>query len=438
MGVDKSGLIEILSDYNLWGNFNKNLKERPEYSLKLSKNLESETINVVKGIRRSGKSSLCIKYIQEHYDKKESLIINLEDPRLPVDIDSNMLMELLQAYYEYVNPDNLKIVIIDEAQNADGWERFARYLVETKNVKCIVTGSSSKLLSDEYATFITGRHIDILVFPLSFHEFLHFRGIYLNSEIDIINKKFEITNMLHEYIEYGGFPEVTIIDNLEVKKELVKNYFNDIIIKDVAKRYKIRNISQLEQISVELLSNISDVASLRSISRTYNIGIGTVERYFKYLSGSYLFISLEKYSYSKRKQNKSLKKIYSIDTGIYNALSFKFSEQEGKKMENIVAIELFRRINNSNKTMYYWKDYYNHEVDFVINAEDNVEQLLQVTYASSYESIKKREIENIIRAGEELHCSDLKIITWDYEGTKTIDNVKINFVPLWKFLLSQV
>ena len=437
MGLDKSGLIEILSDYNLWGNFNKNLKERSEYSLKLSKNLESETINVVKGIRRSGKSSLCIKYIQEHYDKKDSLIINLEDPRLPVDIDSNMLMELLQAYYEYVNPDNLKIVIIDEAQNADGWERFARYLVETKNVKCIVTGSSSKLLSDEYATFITGRHIDILVFPLSFHEFLHFRGIYLNSEIDIINKKFEITNMLHEYIEYGGFPEVTIIDNLEVKKELVKNYFNDIIIKDVAKRYKIRNISQLEQISVELLSNISDVASLRSISRTYNIGIGTVERYFKYLSGSYLFISLEKYSFSKRKQNKSLKKIYSIDTGIYNALSFKFSKQEGKKMENIVAIELFRRISNSSKTLYYWKDYYNHEVDFVINMDEKVEQLLQVTYSSSYESIEKREIENIIRAGEELHCSDLKIITWDYESTKTIDMVKIDFVPLWKFLLIQ-
>ena len=106
-------------------------------------------------------------------------------------------------------------------------------------------------------------------------------------------------------------------------------------------------------------------------------------------------------------------------------------------MENIVAIELLRRISNSSKTLYYWKDYYNHEVDFVINMDEKVEQLLQVTYSSSYESIEKREIENIIRAGEELHCSDLKIITWDYEGTKTIDMVKINFVPLWKFLLIQ-
>ena len=437
MDVDKSELIEILTDYNLWGNFKKNLIERREYNLKLSEHLESETINVIKGIRRSGKSSICIKYIQEHYDKKDSLIINLEDPRLPVNIDSNLLMELLQAYYEYVNPDNLKIVVIDEAQNANGWERFARYLVETKNIKCMVTGSSSKLLSDEYATYITGRHIDILVFPLSFYEFLNFKGIRINSVIDMINKKFEIINMLIEYIEYGGFPEVSIIDNTDVKKELVKNYFNDIIIKNVAKRYKVRNISQLEQISLELLSNISDVASLRSISRSYNISIGTVERYFKYLSGSYLFITLEKYTFSKRKQNKSLKKVYSIDTGIYNSLSFKFSKQEGKKMENIVAIELFRRISNSNKTLYYWKDYYNHEVDFVINAEANVEQLLQVTYSSSYESIEKREVENIIRAGTELHCSNLKIITWDYEGTKTIDRVKINFVPLWKFLLIQ-
>ena len=132
MELNKSVLIEILSDYNLWGNFNKNIKERPEYNLTLSKNLESETINIIKGIRRSGKSSICEKYIQDNYNNKDSLIINLEDPRLPVNMDSNMLMDMLQAYYEYISPDNLKIAVIDEAQNADGWERFARYLVETK------------------------------------------------------------------------------------------------------------------------------------------------------------------------------------------------------------------------------------------------------------------------------------------------------------------
>ena len=435
MELNKSVLIEILSDYNLWGNFNKNIKERPEYNLTLSKNLESETINIIKGIRRSGKSSICEKYIQDNYNNKDSLIINLEDPRLPVNMDSNMLMDMLQAYYEYISPDNLKIAVIDEAQNADGWERFARYLVETKNIKCVVTGSSSKLLSDEYSTLITGRHIDILVFPLSFNEFLNFRGIQINSSLDVINKKFEVINMLNEYIEYGGFPEVVLVNDADVKNNLLKNYFNDIIIKDVAKRYKIRNIPELEQISMELISNIGDISSLRSVSRSYNISLGTVERYFKYLSSSYLFMTLDKFSYSKRKQNKSLKKVYSIDTGIYNALSFKFSKQDSKKMENIVAIELSRRINNSNKTLYYWKDYYNHEVDFVINDNDKVDELIQVTHSSSYESIKKREIENIIRAGEELHCENLKIITWDYESTKEFNSVKIHFIPLWKYLL---
>ena len=435
MELNKSVLIEILSDYNLWGNFNKNIKERPEYNLTLSKNLESETINIIKGIRRSGKSSICEKYIQDNYNNKDSLIINLEDPRLPVNMDSNMLMDMLQAYYEYISPDNLKIAVIDEAQNADGWERFARYLVETKNIKCVVTGSSSKLLSDEYSTLITGRHIDILVFPLSFNEFLNFRGIQINSSLDVINKKFEVINMLNEYIEYGGFPEVVLVNDADVKNNLLKNYFNDIIIKDVAKRYKIRNIPELEQISMELISNIGDISSLRSVSRSYNISLGTVERYFKYLSSSYLFMTLDKFSYSKRKQNKSLKKVYSIDTGIYNALSFKFSKQDSKKMENIVAIELSRRINNSNKTLYYWKDYYNHEVDFVINDNDKVDELIQVTYSSSYGSIEKREVENIIRAGEELHCANLKIITWDYESIKEFNSVKIHFIPLWKYLL---
>ena len=435
MELNKSVLIEILSDYNLWGNFNKNIKERPEYNLTLSKNLESETINIIKGIRRSGKSSICEKYIQDNYNNKDSLIINLEDPRLPVNMDSNMLMDMLQAYYEYISPDNLKIAVIDEAQNADGWERFARYLVETKNIKCVVTGSSSKLLSDEYSTLITGRHIDILVFPLSFSEFLNFRGIQINSSLDVINRKFEIINMLNEYIEYGGFPEVVLVNDADAKNNLLKNYFNDIIFKDVAKRYKIRNIPELEQISMELISNIGDISSLRSVSRSYNISFGTVERYFKYLSSSYLFITLDKYSYSKRKQNKSLKKVYSIDTGIYNALSFKFSKQDGTKMENIVAIELYRRINNSNKTLYYWKDYYNHEVDFVINDNDKVDELIQVTYSSSYGSIEKREVENIIRAGEELHCENLKIITWDYESIKEFNSVKIHFIPLWKYLL---
>jgi hypothetical protein len=435
MNLDKSTLIEILSDYNLWGNFKKNLQERPEYALKLSENLGTNTINVIKGIRRSGKSSICIKYIQNNYNNEDSLIINLEDPRLPVNGDSTMLMELLHAYQEYINPDNLKIVVIDEVQNASGWERFARYLFETKNIKCIVTGSSAKLLSEEYATLITGRHIDIQVFPLSFYEYLHFKGFNINSRIDIVNKKFEIINMLNEYIEYGGFPEAVIINNKDVKRDLVKNYFNDIIIKDVAKRYKIRNISQLEQISMELLSNISGIASLRSISRSYNISLGTVERFFKYLSASYLFITIDKYNYSKRKQNKSLKKIYTVDTGIYNALSFKFSKQNGKIMENIVAIELFRRINNLDKTLYYWRDYQDHEVDFVITNNDTIDELLQVTYSSSYESIQKREIENIIKAGEELHCKNLKIITWDYEDVKTVDNSKIYFTPLWKFLI---
>lgn len=433
MKLNKSMLIEILSDYNIWGNFRKTLKKRIDYESKLSENLKSQTINVIQGIRRAGKSSISIKHIQDNNLGKNSLIINLEDPRLPSEINSNILMDMFDAFREYINPEP-ELVIIDEAQNASGWEKFARYLVESKNIKCIVTGSSAKLLSEEYATAITGRHIDITVFPLSFSEFLYFKNIKLSSKIDIINNKFKIINMLNEYIEYGGFPEIVINNNKKIKRDLVKNYFDDIIIKDVAKRYKIRNILQLEQIVRELLANTGNTASLRAISRSYNINLRTVEKYFKYLTESYLFIAINKFSFSTRKQNTTLKKVYIIDTGMYTSNNFSFSFQNGNMLENIVAIELSRR--HSSNNIFYWKDYQQHEVDFAIILGNKVNELIQVTYSSSFKEVKKREIDNLIKAGTELKCNKLKIITWDYEEIKLCDNHEINFIPVWKYFIT--
>ncbi len=365
-----------------------------------------------------------------------SLIINLEDPRLPAEVDSGILMEMLEAYREYIKPEEPIIVVLDEAQNVNGWERFARYLVESKGVKCIITGSSAKLLSQEYATSLTGRHIDVEVFPLSFMEFLEFRNIKIRTEVDMVNLKFDIINMFNDYMECGGFPEPILSGNMNTRLELLRNYFNDIIIKDVAKRYRIRNIPQLEQIAKELLSNISETVSLRKISRHYNIGLGTVERFFRYLTESYLFIPINRFSFSTGAQNTALRKVYCIDTGIYRANWFRFSNQTGKLMENIVAIELLRRIGyRQNSGIYYWKDYEQHEVDFVVRIDGKIEELIQVTYSSSFQEIKKREVDNIIRACYNLKCNNLTVVTWNYEDTRMFQQDTINFVPLWRFLL---
>ncbi len=188
----------------------------------------------------------------------------------------------------------------------------------------------------------------------------------------------------------SGNSEPVLCGNMNTRLELLRNYFNDIIIKDVAKRYRIRNIPQLEQTAKELLSNISETVSLRKISRHYNMGLGTVERFFRYLTESYLFIPINRFSFSTRAQNTALRKVYCIDTGIYRANGFRFSNQTGKLMENIVAIELLRRIGyKQNSDIYYWKDYEQHEVDFVVRINGKIEELIQVTYSSSLQEIKK-------------------------------------------------
>ena len=430
--MEASKIIEILSDYNFWGNFKKELRGRKAVST-LKRNLGAPLVNVVKGVRRAGKSSIVLKLIQEQGLEGNSLIINLEDPRIPFNIDSQFLMDSFEAYFSYVNPKGPSLVVIDEAQHAKGWERFARYVVETKGIKCIVTGSSSQLLSEEYATTLTGRHIDLEVYPLSFSEFLDFKGIASHKPLEIEKNRLLILNAFNEYMQYGGFPEVVLASDDVVKPSMLRNYFEDILIKDIVKRYRIKRVPQIEAIAKDCLSNISTIISMRNLANTYGVGLRTVERFLEYFSNAYLFVLVKKFSFSKREQERSLRKIYVIDAGFYSALGFKFLEQKDKLMENIVALELIRRYEK--ESIYYWQDYQNHEVDFIIKKGNSVVQLIQVTYASSREEVKEREIENLIKASKELKCDSLVIITWNYEAHEKYKGKDISHIPLWKWLL---
>ncbi len=434
--MDRRALLEILGDYNYWGSFNKPLFERKEYQTLLGNNLKANIIGIVKGVRRAGKSSTILKYIAGLGDAKKVLVLNLEDPRLPQNIDAGFLMDALDAYSVSVDPDGPALVVIDEAQHAKGWEKFARYLVETRGIKCIVTGSSAALLSEEYATSITGRHIDMEIFPLSFNEFVLFKGIKASSELDITKNRHKIRRVFEEYIIYGGFPEVIINDDERVKAELLRNYFNDILIKDIAKRYGIKLHSQLEAISKDYVSNIGTRLSLRNISSSYKIGLHTVERFSQYLSNAYLLFYVDKFRFSKRVQGRSIKKVYTIDNGFYSMLGFKFMEQRDKLMENLVAIKfLVDASRRHSMEIYYWQDYQQHEVDFVVKDGNSVKQLVQVTYASSRRDINTRETDNLVRASRQLRCRVLLCITWDYEGEIRESGKRIKCIPLWKWLL---
>ncbi|MEM3827536.1 MAG: ATP-binding protein, partial [Candidatus Micrarchaeaceae archaeon] len=425
----------ILSDYNYWGNFKKELLKRAKYENTLDRNLSAKVIAIVKGARRSGKSSMVLKYLDDKNIGKEALIINLEDPRLPVSLDSGRLMEALDAYLTSIDPEGPKIVVVDEAQHANGWERFTRYLVETKGIKCIVTGSSAALLSEEYATAVTGRHLDITMFPFSFEEFVRLKGIGVSGEIEIIKKRFEIKHALDMYVRFGGFPEIALSGDERVKIELLRSYFNDILVKDIMKRYRIKMPDKLEAVAKDFLANIANVVSLRNVSRSYGVSLQTVERFAGYFSNAYLFFYLKKFSPSKRKQENSPSKVYVIDNGFYTAMGFKEMEHFDKLMENLVAIKLISNASLNNSELYYWQDYAQREVDFVIKESDSIKRLIQVTYASSEKEVKGREIKNLERAAKELKCRDLLLITWDYEGKIKQNGKTINAIPLWKWLL---
>ena len=434
--MDKRALLEIMSDYNYWGSFGKPLFERKEYQALLDKSLEASTICIVKGVRRAGKSSAIFKYIESIGRTKNALMLNLEDPRLPQDLDSGFLMDALDAYSAAINPRGPSLVVIDEAQHAKGWERFARYLVEAKGIKCIVTGSSAALLSEEYATTITGRHIDIEMFPLSFEEFLSFRGIGASSELNMVKNRYRIRHALEEYITYGGFPEVVISNDKRVKTELLRNYFNDILIKDIARRYKIKLYGQLEAIAKDYLSNIGSRLSLRSISESYNIGLHTVERFSQYMSNAYLLFYVSRFNFSKRAQGRSIKKVYTIDNGLYSTLGFRFMEQRDKLMENLVAIKLMVNVSRRRSIeVYYWQDSLQREVDFVVKDGERVKQLVQVSYDISAKETMRREVGALLRASKELRCNSLLIITWDYENEIKESGKRIRCVPLWRWLL---
>lgn len=396
-------------------------------SEKLVKALGYPNILAILGIRRSGKSIFSTLLLEgRNYG-----YLNFDDERI-AGIEARELNLVLQAFYELYGTD-LEYLILDEIQNVPNWELFANRLRRTKKV--ILTGSNAKLLSGELATHLTGRYIDFTIYPFSFGEFLKIKGIKIKKE-DIYSTKriAEIKKELRDYISVGGFPEVH-----KFGKSILIRIYEDIIQKDIFLRYKIRNKRTFREIAKYLVSNFSNEITFTKLKNMTSIkNVHTVKNYVDYLSTAYLTFIIERFSFKLKSQTIAPKKVYCIDTGIINSVAFRISENLGKLMENLVAIELLRRRSywHPELEVYYWKDHQQREVDFVLKEGLKIKQLIQVTYSSSKDEIEEREIKSLLRSSEELKCKDLLIITWDYEDDIHANNTKIRCLPLWKWLLS--
>ena len=381
------------------------------------------------GFRRTGKTFLLLNTAKK-IGKENTLYIDFEDERLPR--KTEVLTTLSDIIKEIYGRKKL-ILLLDEIQNIPNWSKWVRRMLDSFNYQIILSGSSSKLSSKEIPTELRGRCITIELYPLSFSEFLRFK----NEDIERLTDPLRL-NLLREYINFGGLPEIVLSEEAK-KYMLIEEYFKTFLIRDIFERYGIRNKELMRDI-LRLLLNSTYITitkmfdTLRSIG--HKVGKETIANYFYYLRSSMFIEFLEILSPKIKNSLKAPRKVMIIDNFFIKRFSQKFSENIGRLMENCVFLELKRRAaKNPLLEIYYWRDYSQNEIDFVLKDGLNVKQLIQVTYASSKDEIEKREIKALIKASKFLKCKDLLIITWDYEDEIEIKNKKIVFKPLLKWLI---
>ena len=435
--LEKTKIIEILNDWNYWDKDILNTVTREIYDNKIEKYLNKDEIVVIKGVRRCGKSTLMLNQIKSLHKKGISknniLFINFEDPRLINHLSLDLMQQIYEVYLEYLNPTEKPYIFLDEVQNIPSWEKWVNKEYELKKSYITVTGSNSSMLSSEIATALSGRYISIEVFPLSFCEYLSFKNIELKSKLELISKKIELNRELENYIKDGGFPKVLSYENDE-KKELLTTYKDSILLKDIVSRFKLKNFHILEELSAFLLANSGIVQSKNKLKNNFGVSYDMASDYLEYLKKAYMLFEINKFDYSLKKQNVNDKKYYSIDLGLSNIFRVPNLQTRGSDLETIVFLELLRR----GYKVYYYKTLNDLECDFLIEKNNTIAQLIQVS--SSIENIKtlKREIAPFKKIISELKLKDIQCIVITEDNSKIInqDNLEISVVNIKEFLIT--
>ena len=432
--MDADLILKYLKDWNFWGgNLNTGI-ERSIYIQKIISSMKTKEIIILSGIRRCGKSTLLLQVLKKAItDAKNSLIINLEDPRV-VNINVKDLMQIYETYLESLEPDDEHCVVLDEVQNVPRWETFARYLSENRKINVFITGSNSKFLSSEFSSSLSGRYIEYKISPLCFNEFLEFKNLKIKSRLDIAKNERKIKKLFKEYVFLGGFPKVVLTDSKTEKNRILTSYYDTILIKDIALRHKIRNIPKLQDLSRFFLTNISKIISMNKIKDVLGVSLETIQRFSEYLENSYLLCFLPKFDYSYAKQVANPKKIYCLDSGLRNNAAFQFSKDYGRLLENLVYIELRKR----NKQVYYYKTTNNLEIDFAVKEKNKISSLVQVTASLDDFSVRERELKSLAKGLEENNLKKGLILTEDSKEDITFKGFKIKVMPIWGWLLEVI
>jgi predicted AAA+ superfamily ATPase len=400
-------------------------------------------IHDIIGVRRCGKTYFMYQLISDllmHGVPKSSVLyLNLDDDRLQP-IQGDELSQLIDTFRElYASSDDQKIYFfLDEIQNFPLWEKWLKGIYDKrKNIKFVISGSNASLLSEDISSRLTGRHLTTRMFPFSFFEFLKYKNISFDLKtIAYSDKKIEIKRIFNEYLVRGGFPEVIIYpagDHIT----LLQSYFDDIIYRDIVSRHGVRNPKIFKELALFCVSNIAKPHTYNSLKRLFSdyqsLSTDAIIRYLSYLEDAFLLFSVNHYDTSLKRQIQKPKKLYCIDHGMMQAVSFRFSNDIGRIFENIVYIALLRQ----GKEIYYWQDEKGVEVDFVIKSRDDSIRLIQVSVDISDPMTREREKRGLISAMNYFEIGEGIIITSDILDEEIFQDRKITYFPLWFWLLTE-
>ncbi|MFH1174571.1 MAG: ATP-binding protein [archaeon] len=392
--ISDQELLIILKEWNLWEHDLETGIDRSAYVQQISPLITRKEVLILKGIRRSGKSTimrqLMKRLVQQNVRKEQIIYLNLEDYRLKDSLNLKLLERVLEVHEENFHSQGKIFFFIDEIQLLPEWERFIRTKYDQQTaIKFIISGSNASLLSQDLSTLLTGRNLTIEIRPLNYLEY----------------KTFTLEPHVEEYLSFGGFPEVVLEKDISKKKRILQQYFDDTIYKDIINRHSIRNVQEFLKLAKFIIENCGTPFSINKLSDAIGIDNKTVDLYLSYLVEAYVILRVDHFSYSlkKRFDKATQPKYYIADNG-FMQLSSNFSKNEGKRFENAIAIT----ISGAHKQIMYWRE--NSEVDFVFDK--------QAVNATIAKEIPEREYDGLREFKKKHRQFMLKLVT----TTKTYDS----------------
>jgi predicted AAA+ superfamily ATPase len=383
--------------------------------------LQSPMIKLITGPRRVGKSVFALLALKN----TNFAYLNFDDNQLLANWNEDIAMQTLHDVYL-----DFQYLLLDEVQNLPNWDLWVTTLYR-RGYNLIITGSNARMLSQEMATVLTGRYIPIAMYPFSLPETLQW------YDIDPINIPLEssakVISIQDDYLRLGGYPE--IIKTRALAQSYLSTLYDSILLKDVAKRHKIRNTEGLYNLAGYLLANFCNLITANDITNEFGLkSVTTTQKFLNYLHEPYLFFYLQRFNNKLKVMKKAARKVYVVDNGFVSTTAFNISENLGRLLENQVFVELIRQGYDTENTLFYYRSRNDKEVDFVTRKGVKVEKLIQVCYDLTSEKTRRREIDALIEVAGELKCQTLQIISYQHKETIEEKSFTIQVIPFMEWV----